>query len=104
VTIWSAADTGEAIRLAHALRAQGLRVDVYPDADKLGKQFKYAATLGVPFVAVLGEDERAAGVVTLKDLRTGAQTRVAREAVAATIREGVPSGQDEAAAPDAPTR
>src|SRR5690606_7484999 len=91
VTIWSEADTSEAIRLAHALRAQGLRVDIYPDADKLGRQFKYAASLGVPFVAVLGEDARAAGRVTIKDLRSGGQTSVARDEIAATVRQGVPS-------------
>ncbi len=91
VTIWSEADTSEAIRLAHALRAQRLRVDIYPDADKLGRQFKYAASLGVPFVAVLGEDERAAGRVTIKDLRSGGQTSVARDEIAATVRQGVPS-------------
>ena len=33
----------------------GLRVDVYPDADKLGKQFKYASSRSVPFVAIVGK-------------------------------------------------
>ena len=43
----------ESIELAQELRAAGLRVDLYPEADKLGKQFKYASSLGVPFVAVV---------------------------------------------------
>ena len=43
------------------LRASGLRVLVYPDADKIGKQIKYADSLGIPFVAILGGDEIAAG-------------------------------------------
>ena len=62
------------LRLAHELRRQGLRVDVYPDSDKLGKQFKYAVSLGVPFVVVLGEDEKAAGEVSVKDLLTILET------------------------------
>ena len=33
----------------------GLRVLVYPDADKIGKQIKYADARGIPFVAMLGE-------------------------------------------------
>jgi histidyl-tRNA synthetase len=58
------------------LRAGGLRVDLYPEADKLGKQFKYAASRAIPFVAVLGDDERAQGKVGLKDMETGEQRAV----------------------------
>jgi histidyl-tRNA synthetase len=53
-------------------------VDVYPEPDKLGKQFKYAAAAGVPRVAVLGSDERASGTVTIKDMQTGEQIQVPR--------------------------
>ena len=74
-------------RWRRELRAAGLRVDVYPEADKLGKQFKYAAGRGVPLVAVLGDDERAAGTVAVKDMRTGEQAAVGRSEVA-TFVEG----------------
>ena len=56
----------------------GLRVDIYPEADKLGKQFKYASSRNVPFVAIVGDDERAQGTVSIKDLRSGDQQTVAR--------------------------
>ena len=60
--------------LAAALRAGGLRVLVYPDADKIGKQIKYADGRGIPFVALLGDDEiRAAATVTVKDMAAQAQ-------------------------------
>jgi histidyl-tRNA synthetase len=59
----------------------GYRVDVYPEPDKLGKQFKYAAGVGIPRVAVLGSDERTRGVVTIKDMKSGEQTQVPREAL-----------------------
>ena len=49
------------MRLAATLRAAGLRVLVYPDADKIGKQIKYADSRGIPFVAILGGDEIADG-------------------------------------------
>ena len=62
-----------------AARARGLRVEVYPEPDKLGKQFKYAAARGIRFVTVVGDDERAAGQVTVKDLEHGqAVSRPAR--------------------------
>jgi histidyl-tRNA synthetase len=51
---------------------------VYPEADKLGKQFKYASARQVPFVAILGDDERARGEVALKDLRSGEQVSMRR--------------------------
>jgi histidyl-tRNA synthetase len=85
VTLWNAEHTPEALALARDLRAAGLRVDVYPEPDKLGKQFKYAASRGVRFVTVEGDDERARGEVTIKDMRTGEQRSVARMDVAALL-------------------
>jgi histidyl-tRNA synthetase len=87
VTIWNANSTADAIRLARELRAAGLRVDVYPEPDKLGKQFKYASSRGVPFVAVVGDDEAARGEVAVKRMTTGEQTTMARSEVAAFIKE-----------------
>ncbi len=86
VTLWNREGAATALGLARDLRAAGLRVDVYPDADKLGKQFKYAAGRGVPLVAVVGDDEAAAGTVTVKDMRTGEQATAPRADVAAHVK------------------
>ena len=66
----------------------GLRVDVYPEADKLGKQFKYASSRNVPFVAIVGDDERAQGDGVAQGSARAANSRpCARgEAVAAYVR------------------
>jgi len=82
VTVWSRERTIAALALAAELRGAGLRVDVYPEPDKLGKQFKYAASRNIPFVAVLGDDEASRGVVTIKDMNTGEQGAIARDQVA----------------------
>jgi histidyl-tRNA synthetase len=87
VTIWNADSTADAIRLAGELRAAGLRVDVYPEADKLGKQFKYASARGVGFVTIVGEDEAARGEVAIKSMAKGDQTSVARDRVAEFIKQ-----------------
>ena len=87
VAIWNEDSIAESIKLARELRAAGLRVDLYPEADKLGKQFKYASSVGVPFVAVIGDDERAKGEVALKDMRSGEQRSVARDGAAQWLRE-----------------
>jgi histidyl-tRNA synthetase len=76
VTIWNDQSRCEAMALASALRRGGLRVDVYPEADKLVRQFKYASSRNVPFVTILGDDERARGEVAIKDLRSGEQVAV----------------------------
>ncbi|MBX3464291.1 MAG: histidine--tRNA ligase [Planctomycetes bacterium] len=62
-----------AIGVATALRAQGLRVEIYADEAKLGTQLQYANKVAAPFAAILGGDEVAAGTVALKDLHTGEQ-------------------------------
>jgi histidyl-tRNA synthetase len=87
MTVWSPERAADAIALAAALRRDGLRVDVYPDADKLGKQFKYASSRHIPFVAVIGDDEAARGEVTIKDLNTGEQRTVARLQAATLLKE-----------------
>jgi histidyl-tRNA synthetase len=86
VTLFEGEPIEDALRLASELRAAGLRVDLYPEPDKLGKQFKYASARGVRFVTVVGGDERAAGQVTIKDMEKGGQTAVARAGAAAWLR------------------
>ncbi|HEU5238782.1 MAG TPA: histidine--tRNA ligase [Pyrinomonadaceae bacterium] len=78
VTIWNEDSINDSIALATELRSNGLRVDLYPEADKMGKQFKYASSRGVPFVAIIGDDEKARGEVAIKDMRSGEQRSVKR--------------------------
>jgi histidyl-tRNA synthetase len=85
VTIWNDDSRAEALALASELRGGGLRVEVYPEADKLGRQFKYAAGRNVRFVAVVGDDERAHGTVTVKDMRSGDQVSMPRAGAAAFV-------------------
>ena len=85
--LWSHQTRHESLRLAGELRGAGLRVDVYPEADKLGKQFKYASSRDVPFVTILGDDERGRGEIAVKDLRSGEQHTVARRDAAAFIAQ-----------------
>ncbi|MDX6501695.1 MAG: histidyl-tRNA synthetase [Blastocatellia bacterium] len=86
VTIWNEESLGESLALATELRSQGLRVDLYPEADKIGKQFKYASSRGIPFVAIVGDDERARGEVAIKDLRSGEQRSVKRSEVGSAVQ------------------
>ena len=78
VTLWNDDARGDALALAGELRAAGLRVDVYPEADKLGKQFKYAASRHVPFVAIVGDDEQARARWRSRTCGSGEQQSVRR--------------------------
>ncbi|HKR23179.1 MAG TPA: histidine--tRNA ligase [Pyrinomonadaceae bacterium] len=86
VAIWG--DGAEdALSLAKELRAQGIKVDVYPDTDvKLGNQISYAAKRNIPFVAFIGEEERAKGLVNVKNLRTAEQLTIDKKEVAAILK------------------
>ena len=65
VTIWNEESIADSMALATELRSRGLRVDLYPEADKMGKQFKYASSRSIPFVAIVGDDERARDEVAI---------------------------------------
>ena len=90
VTIWNADSLADAIRLAGELRGAGLRVDVYPEADKIGKQFKYADARAIRFVTIVGEAEAERGEVAVKNLQTGEQQVMPRADVAAFVKRSSP--------------
>ncbi|RDS83862.1 histidine--tRNA ligase [Dyella monticola] len=74
------------LAVAGELRAAGIATEVVLESGKLGKQFKYADRAGIRFVIVLGEDELAKGVVTVKDLRREDQFEVSRAELVKTLR------------------
>ncbi|WP_049621425.1 histidine--tRNA ligase [Frateuria defendens] len=86
VTQMDAAQLPAYLAVANELRAAGIATEVVLEGGKLGKQFKYADRAGVRFVLVLGEDELAKGVVTVKDLRREDQFEVPRSELIKTLR------------------
>jgi histidyl-tRNA synthetase len=87
VALWSDAAADDSLTMARDLRAAGIRVDLYPEADKPGKQFKYAAGRQYHVVALAGDDERRDGTVTIKNLRTGQQVTVARAELVTIVKQ-----------------
>lgn len=93
VTVFDEAGLMESFSLAAELRRAELKVAVYPEPARLGKQFKYADRLGMRVAAVLGPDELRAGQVAVKDLRSGEQQTVGRAEAAQLIRNMLDRGQ-----------
>ena len=66
-------DLTAAAEAATFLRAAGIRTQLYTEQKKFKAKMGYADKLGIPFVAFLGEDEIAAGKISLKNMTTGEQ-------------------------------
>ena len=84
-------DLSAAVELGTTLRNRGLRTQLYTEAKKFKQKMNYADKLGVPFVLFLGEEEINAGVVTLKNMKSGEQEKLspadAADKIAAYVDE-----------------
>ena len=65
-----------AIAVAEVIRSAGLRVQLYGEQKKFKQKMAYANKLEVPFVVLLGEDEIAEGVCSVKNMQTGEQVKL----------------------------
>ncbi len=73
------AECDECLRHAAILRQKGIRVEIYPETAKMKKQMSYADSRHIPFVALVGESEIAAGKINLKNMVSGEQQLVSPE-------------------------
>ena len=78
------------VQTATVLRSTGIRSQIYMEQKKAKAKFSYADKLKIPFAVVVGEDERNAGNVSLKDLRTGEQQTLSPAQAAEVIHTGLP--------------
>ena len=69
-------EVASAITLAETLRSAGLKVQFYGEQKKFKQKMSYADKLGVPYVVLLGEDEIADGVCSVKNMTTGEQVKL----------------------------
>lgn len=76
----------ESIKIASYLRGNNINCEIYPDPEtKLDKQLKYADKKGIPFVIIIGQEEVAKGMVTVKDMEEQKQITVNKESLVKTI-------------------
>jgi len=80
IPFFDATRLADYLRLAAALRAAGIGVEVYPEPKKLGQQLKYADRRGFRVAIIAGSNEFQSGVCQVKDLASGGQQDVALEA------------------------
>lgn len=69
------AESARAFALMQEFRGKGYACELYPEAVKLPKQYKYAEARHIPKVVIIGSTELAEGYYTIKDLGTGEHVR-----------------------------
>ena len=82
-------DRAPAIAAATALRASGLRCQLYTEQRKFKVKMSYADKIGTPFTVLLGEDELREGILAVKDMASGEQRKLTVEEASAWIWETV---------------
>ena len=79
-------DVAPAIAVAEAIRSEGLRVQLYCEQKKFKQKMAYANKLEVPFAILLGEDEIAEGMCSVKNMISGEQVKLTPAEAAAHIK------------------
>lgn len=86
VTIFSQELFNESLKITPLIRNSGVNCELYPDPDvKLEKQLKYADQKGIPYAIIIGPDEAAKNLVTLKNLSTKSQQTITLDEVIKTV-------------------
>ncbi len=70
---------------SNILRKFGINTDVYLESGKIKKKMKYADKWDIPFVVVIGENERIENMVSLKNMKTGEQQKLSIDEVVKTV-------------------
>lgn len=76
-----------ALQVAGQLREMGVPTELYTEDDKFKKKLMYANKIGIPYVAIIGEDEVAKRKISLKNMVTGNQELLAIEDAAKKVLE-----------------
>jgi histidyl-tRNA synthetase len=80
---------GDYQRIARALRAAGVAVEVYPDAKKVGQQLGFAEKRGFKLALIAGPAEFEQGVWKVKDLAKREETAVKEADLTGTVQRAV---------------
>ena len=74
------------LEIADKLRNAGISTEVYYQDKAFKHKMKYANKAGIPYVAIIGEDELKNGEVTVKNMLTGEQQTVKAEEIISVIK------------------
>ncbi len=61
------------LQLLAQIRQKGINAELYPEPAKMKKQMNYANKKNIPYVVLVGKNEMANNVLSVKDMKTGEQ-------------------------------
>ncbi|NMC67029.1 MAG: histidine--tRNA ligase [Spirochaetales bacterium] len=64
-------DLGLYYKILNKMHSSQISCEIYPEATKLKKQFKYSEDKNIPFILFLGEEEKEKSILKLKNIDTG---------------------------------
>ncbi len=80
------------LQLLEKIQQAGIHAELYPDADKMKKQMKYANQKQIPYVLLVGEQEMETERYSLKNMETGEQQKLTFEEVLEVVGGEAVSG------------
>ncbi|MFN3529951.1 MAG: histidine--tRNA ligase [Bacteroidia bacterium] len=75
-----------AIWLLKSLRTEGIAAELYTEGHKMKKAFQYAEARHIPYLLILGDQERESQTVSLKHLASGEQERLNQQELIQKLR------------------
>jgi len=76
----------DGFRVLHELRKNDIASEIYPDDKKINKQLEFADKKGIPFALIIGADEFASKLYSIKNLKTGEQLKKSLEDIIKMVK------------------
>lgn len=86
VTVFDAGLQEKSLEMSSRLRSSGINTELYLSDAKMEKQMKYADQKGIPYVVIIGPEEAAENMVTLKNLKTREQQKLSVDELIQTLQ------------------
>jgi histidyl-tRNA synthetase len=75
------------LKMLEKVRKAGINAEIYPESSKMKKQFSYADSKAIEFVAIVGEEEMKENLIALKNMKTGEQIKVSVDELIGKMRD-----------------
>lgn len=80
-----------ALNILQLIRTKGFSAEFYPSTTKLKKQLAYADSKRIPFVVLLGEEELNTNMITLRNMKSGEQQQLSKQALLDFLKDKITS-------------
>lgn len=79
-------DVGDCLEVASKLRKEKINTDLFLENTKMKKKMKYADKWNIPYVIIVGEEERKTNSYSLKNMKTGEQVKLSLKEIISVVK------------------